>query len=305
MTQAPDRDSAWFRDQRDFWWNEDFLALLAARWRLPEARSLADIGCGLGHWARLLYPHLAPEARLLGVDCAPEWLRRARLAFEAEYPEATTAGRVDFRRGDVLALDIADDAFDVVTCQTLLMHLDDPARGLREMIRVTKPGGLVLCVEPSNLFNLMAFDSRTPERPTAALVRDFEFWLRFQRGRVALGKGDLSVGEQLPGMFAQAGLAEVRVYLRDTAFPVFSPYAGPEQQATLEPTFAWETNVYGPWDHAQLRRYFLAGGGSPELLEAQLAAMREEAGKQRMNIAENSFHSAGGATVYIVGGRKS
>src|ERR1039458_5904506 len=35
-----------FGPQRDFWWNRDFLDLMATRWRLREAASLADIGCG-------------------------------------------------------------------------------------------------------------------------------------------------------------------------------------------------------------------------------------------------------------------
>jgi SAM-dependent methyltransferase len=44
----------YFGKQRDYWWKRDFLDLRAARWRLHEAASLADIGCGLGQWSRLL-----------------------------------------------------------------------------------------------------------------------------------------------------------------------------------------------------------------------------------------------------------
>jgi hypothetical protein len=36
-------------DDRFEWWNPDFLELLAQRWCLAEAQSLADIGVGLGH----------------------------------------------------------------------------------------------------------------------------------------------------------------------------------------------------------------------------------------------------------------
>jgi hypothetical protein len=57
-----------FGPQRDFWWNRDFLDLMATRWRLREASSLADIGCGVCHWSRLLYPYLRESARLTGVD---------------------------------------------------------------------------------------------------------------------------------------------------------------------------------------------------------------------------------------------
>ena len=47
-----------FGKQRDFWWHRDFLDLMALRWKLADASSIADIGCGLGHWSRLLYRYL-------------------------------------------------------------------------------------------------------------------------------------------------------------------------------------------------------------------------------------------------------
>ena len=62
-----------FGAQRDFWWHRDFLDLMAARWRLAEASSLADIGCGLCHWSRLLYPYLRGPARFAGVDREARW----------------------------------------------------------------------------------------------------------------------------------------------------------------------------------------------------------------------------------------
>ncbi|GAB2630788.1 methyltransferase domain-containing protein [Nocardia goodfellowii] len=298
------RSSAWFRDQRDFWWNDDFIALLAERWRLDEAHSLADIGCGLGHWARLLFPFLGPDARLTGVDREVTWLARAREVFLDAYPAAVAAGRVEFDQGDVNSLALPADTFDVVTCQTLLMHLDKPERGLAEMFRIAKSGGLVVCVEPSNLFNMMSFDSCTSEQSTEDLVRNFEFWLRFQRGRIALGKGDISIGERLPGMFAEIGSTDINVYLRDKAFPVYPPYSGPEQEATLEPIKAWESSDTGPWNYAQLARYFLAGEGTAPMLESQLAAMRAEGERQFNAVSEKRYSCGGGAVVYIVSGRK-
>ena len=44
--------AAHFGEQRDFWWHRDFLDLMALRWKLADASSIADIGCGLGHWSR-------------------------------------------------------------------------------------------------------------------------------------------------------------------------------------------------------------------------------------------------------------
>ena len=63
-----------FGPQRDFWWNRDFLELMARRWRLAEATSLADIGCGRCHWSRLLYPYLRQPARLAAIDREDRWV---------------------------------------------------------------------------------------------------------------------------------------------------------------------------------------------------------------------------------------
>ena len=66
-----------FGPQRDFWWHRDFLDLMAARWSLNEAASLADVGCGQCHWSRLLYPYLRAPARFAGVDREPRWVAEA------------------------------------------------------------------------------------------------------------------------------------------------------------------------------------------------------------------------------------
>ena len=49
----------------------------------------------------------------------------------------------DFVVGDVHALDLPDDSFDVVHAHQVLQHVADPVRALREMRRVCRPGGLV------------------------------------------------------------------------------------------------------------------------------------------------------------------
>ena len=49
----------------------------------------------------------------------------------------------DFVVGDVHALDLPDDSFDVVHAHQVLQHVADPVRALREMRRVCRPGGVV------------------------------------------------------------------------------------------------------------------------------------------------------------------
>jgi trans-aconitate methyltransferase len=44
----------YFGEQRDFWWNRDFLTLLGQRWELEKVNTVLDVGCGLGHGDRHL-----------------------------------------------------------------------------------------------------------------------------------------------------------------------------------------------------------------------------------------------------------
>lgn len=112
----------------------------SAAYLLPELRPgmrLLDVGCGPGSITVDLARAVAP-GEVIGVDAAEAVLDEARGAVEA-------AGdvRVTLRQADVMALPFAAGSFDVVHAHQVLQHLPDPVGALREMRRVTRPGGLV------------------------------------------------------------------------------------------------------------------------------------------------------------------
>jgi len=300
----PEPHSAeWFGEQRDFWWNRDFLDLMAARWRLREASSLADIGCGLGHWSRLLYPYLRPPARLAGVDREPRWVAEAPQHFHRAFPHIAPE-LVSFHQGDATRIPLPESSFDVVTCQTLLMHLAQPFDALREMLRILCPGGLLICVEPNNLWNYLTFTSLTEDEPVEILVRRFEFWLRQHRGRIAAGQGNHSLGDLLPGWFARLGLREINVHQADRPATLFPPYDTPAQKALIEQEQQWRDSATGPWNKDDLRRLVLLGGGSKTFFETVFADLVEKFRREQAAIASHAFHSAGGSINYLVSARK-
>ena len=133
-------------EYRQGYWNPDFLQLMAGRWGWAEVQRALDVGCGAGHWGQALLPLLAPNAVMHGVDPDEQWLEQARQRASAQ----RHGGRCSYLSGRVESLPFDDDAFDLVTCQTLLIHLADVPGALAEMVRVTKPGGLVVAVEPNN-----------------------------------------------------------------------------------------------------------------------------------------------------------
>lgn len=104
---------------------------------LAAGMSVLDIGCGPGSITLDLAEHVAPGT-VIGIDNVASPLVAARAA-------ATQRGdlRTRFEQADVTALPFADDTFDVSHAHQVLQHLADPVAALREMRRVTRPGGWI------------------------------------------------------------------------------------------------------------------------------------------------------------------
>ena len=93
-----------------------------------------DVGCGNGTFTEQLIQRCA-AAEAQGIDPS-----EAQLAFARTRPGA--AGAV-FLQGDAMALPFEDDRFDVAVMALVIHFVPDPAKGIRELTRVVRPGGLV------------------------------------------------------------------------------------------------------------------------------------------------------------------
>lgn len=108
------------------------------RWAMTRATGrVLDVACGTGE----NFPHLRAADSVTAVDLTPAMLEQAR----------ARAGRlgiaVDLRQMSAQSLDFADDTFDTVTTAMSTCTFPDPIGALREMVRVTRPGGRILLVE--------------------------------------------------------------------------------------------------------------------------------------------------------------
>ncbi|MGK4584218.1 class I SAM-dependent methyltransferase [Kitasatospora sp. HPMI-4] len=122
---------------------------------LKPGDSVLDAGCGTGRALPLLRAAVGPQGTVLGLDLTPEMLQQA-LAHRAE------AALVN---GDVCHLPLRDGALDAVFGAGLISHLPDPPTDLRELARVTRPGGTLALFHPVGRAALAARQGRqiTPD----------------------------------------------------------------------------------------------------------------------------------------------
>lgn len=154
-------------------------------------RRILDVGCGTGHFTRLVAAEL-PSSRVVGLDMDAGRLELARTR--------SSMGNVELEQGDLAHMPFADDSFDLVFCRFVLVHVTDPTQAVREMTRVARPGGRVVAYD-------MVHDGIwfSPEKPAfAELLRAA---LQIMRRRGMEPSQGLHLG---PGMI-RAGLEDVRV----------------------------------------------------------------------------------------------
>jgi SAM-dependent methyltransferase len=103
---------------------------------LSPAKSLTwtDIGCGNGAFTQLIVDRCAPK-HVFGIDPSAGQIAYARTRLASAPVELTT--------GDAMTLPYEDNSVDVATMALVLFFVPDPNKGLAEMVRVTRPGGLV------------------------------------------------------------------------------------------------------------------------------------------------------------------
>ncbi len=94
---------------------------------------ILDAGCGWGRYARWLAPRLG-QCRWVGVDRLD--LKQAQQGFPGSLVQ-----------GDLLALPLAAQSFDVVLCMEALEHTLVWGLALKELVRVVRPGGMILLVD--------------------------------------------------------------------------------------------------------------------------------------------------------------
>jgi ubiquinone/menaquinone biosynthesis C-methylase UbiE len=155
-------------------------------------KQLLDVGCGIGDDALALAERVGSGGRVVGLDCSATLIADAcRRAESQQLP-------LEFQVGDVCCLEFPPESFDGCRADRVFMHLADREQALREMMRVTRPGGRIVVREPD--WDTLVIDSLECNLTRQILKTHFDQSIRHA-----------NTGRQLYRLFHQAGLEPVEV----------------------------------------------------------------------------------------------
>ena len=157
---------------------------------LSPGKHVLEVGCGLGRDAEALVARVTPGGHVTGVDASADLIAQAT-ARTAQLGLPLSLGVEDAQ-----ALAFPDDTFDAAREDRMLQHLPDPARAVREMARVVRPGGRVVLLEPDWDMVVVASDNVDVGRAV-------------QRHKTDLASVQGTIGRRLRELLVAAGCRDV------------------------------------------------------------------------------------------------
>ena len=298
MTQKGHSEE-YFGDYRDYWYNFDFLELMAKRWKLNKVNSILDVGCGQCHWTKLISTFLNPGTIIKAVDNDPKWTKE-----NDDTNSFFSSKKMDFNliQASATELPFEDNTFDAVTCQTLLIHLKNPIDAIKEMKRVLKPEGILIFAEPNNLAISAIKDSLTSSYSIEELVENFKYSLIKEKGKINLGKGDNSFGDLLPNILNQLKLKEIKSFISDKTNLVLPPYETREMQAMISQITSLEFEEF--YDKETNEEFETFGSKFKGTLLNIKEKEKSTISNLKKSIEIGKYFSGGGFLMYLISARK-
>jgi ubiquinone/menaquinone biosynthesis C-methylase UbiE len=288
-----------FSPDRLHWFNPDFLDLMVKRWQLHKYHSLLDVGAGLCHWSQLLVPYMAENRQVVAFDRDEKWAQgtdASRRFFEKQ------GAIIDFIRGDAQNLPFPDNSFDVVTCQTVLIHVRNPDLVLREMKRVVKPDGIVICSEPNNRIQTLLQDTSNQYENTEETLNRVKYNLYVEKHKETAQNGNSSFGDLLAGTMNRLGFKHIQSYLNDKLVCIYPPYDTVEQQQKINTYFKWGRS------EAEIERFemeyavAIEDNSYPNFLKN--IPTLTNSNKVIEDLKNQTYANGGAALLYLISGKK-
>lgn len=167
----------------------------------PQGGWVLDLATGTGDIASLMEKEY-PQAQHIGADFSLNMLSEAKKRF--------TSQTISWQASDANILPYKDNSFESVTFGYLLRNVDDSVKVLREIHRVLKPGGRVVCLdttppEKNILYPFIRFHFRFGIPFLGRMIASDEAAYSYLTGSTM----DFHKAEELAELFAEAGFIEV------------------------------------------------------------------------------------------------
>jgi len=156
--------------------------------------TLLDVGAGSGTISASLARYM-PRGHVTATDLSAEILESA-----AKHARGQGVANISFQTASVYELPFPDDHFDIVHASMVLSHLDSPVEAYREMLRVTKPGGVMANRESDLRMACFYPDTAAMNRFQEILIKTME-----------ASSGTARAGTQLVHWAMQAGVRRAQI----------------------------------------------------------------------------------------------
>lgn len=176
---------------------------LLDRTGIADGWAAIDLGCGPSGIIELLAARVGRNGRVVGLDFNPD-----NVALAQELARERGLANVDVMQGDARHTGLPTSSFDLVHCRTLLINVPEPEGVVAEMVRLARPGGCVIALEP--------------DIPMSVCYPRLEAWDRMAklfRESIDRDGADETIGRRLPELFWQAGLVDVGVEASTNVYP--------------------------------------------------------------------------------------
>jgi ubiquinone/menaquinone biosynthesis C-methylase UbiE len=160
---------------------------------LQPGLSVLDVGSGPGSTTMELGRRVGPSGTLVGIDINAEFVERA-----GAQAQAAGLHQVSFQQADFPPLPFESETFDRVFCKNVLEYVDSAEATVRDIARVTKPGGLVVLIDSD--WEMLALD-----------VSDEALHDRFMSAIKTTAMREPRIGRKLRGLCIVANLRDIKV----------------------------------------------------------------------------------------------
>ncbi|MED1863658.1 demethylmenaquinone methyltransferase [Fictibacillus nanhaiensis] len=201
-------------------WRKDTMK----RMKVQRGNHCLDVCCGTGEWTFALAEEVGENGKVIGLDFSQNMLNVG-----IEKLKKRRSPGVSFIHGNAMELPFEDNSFDFVTIGFGLRNVPDYLQTLKEMARVVKPGGRVVCLETSHptvpVFKQLFKFYFTYIMPVFGklFAKSYQEYAWLQESTEAFLTKD-----ELKELFKQAGLSNVEV--KSYALGAAAMHTGKKQQ---------------------------------------------------------------------------